>query len=99
MTASQELTNLVLQGQNGETLSNMAAFLFEIICKEHKFQTEKPRWRRAVHGEPHYWGSSIFGPVLQEAGLIRVQNGRYVPTERGLEIYERLKSEGFYNSH
>lgn len=97
MTAQEELTNLVLRGQNGAALTDMAAFLLEIICKEHKFQQNASSLRKALHEHTHYWGNSIFGPILQQAGLLRVENKRYVPTQKGLEIYEQLLQEGYYH--
>ena|SRR3989344_867911 len=92
MTAREELSNLALKGKNADFLLDLTANLLETICEEHKFQ-QKPLWRRALHSHPHYWGSSIFGPILQEAGLITVEKGKYAPTLKGLEIYEGLVQE------
>gem|GEM_PF-6310018 len=71
-------------------LANDAAYLFEAVCREYKKNGPLRGWRRYFGKVEHHWGSSIFGPLLMNAGLITPsQDGNYEPTSKGLEIYRR----------
>ena len=78
--------------QQANTTVHDAVYLFDTVCREYEFRRDAPRWKKLLKGQEHKWGSSIFGHILQGAGLVEVKEGRYVPSAKGLEIYNRHKN-------
>ncbi len=76
-----------------------AVYLFAAVCREHEFRKNTPLWKRMLYsaalvGGEHHWGSAIFGDVLEDAGLLNIEEGGYAPTAKGLEIYHRCIRNG-----
>ena len=107
MNARDELSDLLHKDNVRDKIDRQAADILHDVCEKHKLKGQ-PLWRKAVHVfrlDQQWYGASIFSPWLETAGLIRMPNipeyrrsvQSYIPTEKGLELYERLRSEGYFN--